>query len=394
MSLSRDEFENQVPPEYRGRPLTLDERIALDDMLAPPFPSPDLVAGASGATRNDQFIQRMDSCRAVVIGSAVGDALGAPFEFGPAGAFSARFGASSGENEMIGNGLWAPGEFTDDTQMAILEAESILDVGWIDEWDIWERFQIWRRSGPKDIGIQTQSVLTHPIGYPAAAEAYYRANPDSAAGNGSLMRASFAAARWSWSNPTGTAEIARRLSRITHGDPAAGEGRALFQMMVHNAVLYRDPFHNIEQRLAFVKDGEREMFDAAIGPNPDRQLGNGSVWGCLRDAVDAVRGADGFEEALRRACDVGQDVDTVAAVAGGLAGAIWGIDAIPERWIEPLHGTVAGEHYNAERLISLTDRLVMASIPLEKLRPTRDFGRDWLPDRGPGSDRRTERHPE
>lgn len=61
-----------------------------------------------------------------VIGSAVGDALGAPFEFGSAGAYSRRFPRPmlGGIGEMIGGGPWKPGEFTDDTQMAIVQAES------------------------------------------------------------------------------------------------------------------------------------------------------------------------------------------------------------------------------------------------------------------------------
>ncbi|MFD4810832.1 ADP-ribosylglycohydrolase family protein, partial [Streptomyces sp. NPDC058418] len=67
-----------------------------------------------------------DRDRAVgaVVGSAVGDALGAPFEFGPEGAFSARFPRPGGGGEMCGGGGWDPGEATDDTQMAVLVAES------------------------------------------------------------------------------------------------------------------------------------------------------------------------------------------------------------------------------------------------------------------------------
>ncbi|MEU2898775.1 ADP-ribosylglycohydrolase family protein [Streptomyces sp. NPDC007056] len=66
----------------------------------------------------------------VIVGSAVGDALGGPFEFGPQGAFSARFPAPGAGGEMCGGGGWDPGEATDDTQMAILVAESLLEQGW------------------------------------------------------------------------------------------------------------------------------------------------------------------------------------------------------------------------------------------------------------------------
>ena len=94
-----------------------------------------------------------------VLGSAVGDALGAPFEFGPEGAFSARFPRPGHGGEMCGGGGWEPGEATDDTQMAILTAESLLDHGGLDLPDVFRRFQRWAAADPKDIGLQTEAVL-------------------------------------------------------------------------------------------------------------------------------------------------------------------------------------------------------------------------------------------
>ena len=97
-----------------------------------------------------------------VVGSAVGDALGAPFEFGPPRQYSRRFPEPvvGGTGEMIGGGgfEWAPGEFTDDTQMAIVQAESLLACGDVDGDDLFERFRIWA-SAASDVGIQTRSVL-------------------------------------------------------------------------------------------------------------------------------------------------------------------------------------------------------------------------------------------
>jgi ADP-ribosyl-[dinitrogen reductase] hydrolase len=97
-----------------------------------------------------------------VVGSAVGDALGAPFEFGPPRRFSARFPepVSGGVGEMVGGGsfVWAPGEFTDDTQMATVQAESILECGEVDGADLFERFGIWASDAP-DVGAQTSAVL-------------------------------------------------------------------------------------------------------------------------------------------------------------------------------------------------------------------------------------------
>src|SRR3954465_11991019 len=82
-----------------------------------------------------------------LVGSAVGDALGAPFEFGPPGAFSARFPAPARgvHTEMCGGGSlgWAPGEFTDDTQMALMVACSLVENGGLSEADLFDRFRTW-----------------------------------------------------------------------------------------------------------------------------------------------------------------------------------------------------------------------------------------------------------
>ncbi len=91
----------------------------------------------------------MERALATVVGSAVGDALGAPFEFGPAGAFSARFPEPGSGAEMCGGGGWDPGEATDDTQMAVLVGESLLERGGPDLPDIYARFSGGRRPAPR-----------------------------------------------------------------------------------------------------------------------------------------------------------------------------------------------------------------------------------------------------
>ncbi|GGS80659.1 hypothetical protein GCM10010206_49070 [Streptomyces cinerochromogenes] len=95
-------------------------------------------------------VQRMQRAAGVVVGSAVGDALGGPFEFGPRGAFSARFPVPGAGGEMSGGGGWDPGEATDDTQMAVLVAESLLSGA---DW-------IWRTSSPASSGGPRQSRRT------------------------------------------------------------------------------------------------------------------------------------------------------------------------------------------------------------------------------------------
>ncbi|MBA2944276.1 ADP-ribosylglycohydrolase family protein [Streptomyces himalayensis] len=73
-------------------------------------------------------MKRIQRSAGAVVGSAVGDALGGPFEFGPRGAFSARFPTPGAGGEMSGGGGWDPGEATDDTQMAVL-ARTAIDLG-------------------------------------------------------------------------------------------------------------------------------------------------------------------------------------------------------------------------------------------------------------------------
>jgi ADP-ribosyl-[dinitrogen reductase] hydrolase len=98
-----------------------------------------------------------------LIGSAVGDALGAPFEFGPPGQFTARFPAEARgvATEMCGGGPQGrePGEFTDDTQLALLLGTSLVERGGLDEADVFDRFRTWAAADPPDIGRQTRAVL-------------------------------------------------------------------------------------------------------------------------------------------------------------------------------------------------------------------------------------------
>src|SRR3954451_24377000 len=98
-----------------------------------------------------------------LVGSAVGDALGAPFEFGPPGQLSKRFPspARGAKTEMCGGGSfgWEPGEFTDDTQMALLEAGSLIECDGIDEADVFARFGDWLKAGPPDVANQTRALL-------------------------------------------------------------------------------------------------------------------------------------------------------------------------------------------------------------------------------------------
>ncbi len=128
---------------------------------------------------------------------------------------------------MCGGGGWDPGEATDDTQMAILVAESLLERGVLDLPDIFARFQRWAASEPKDIGLQTEDVLTNGMPWDLAAAIHFQVN-QRAAGNGALMRASTSAVHFAPAGQETTMDAARRIAALTHGDRAAWEGTAIF----------------------------------------------------------------------------------------------------------------------------------------------------------------------
>ncbi|MFF6999426.1 ADP-ribosylglycohydrolase family protein [Streptomyces sp. NPDC008313] len=302
-------------------------------------------------------MERIERALGVVVGAAVGDALGGPFEFGPAGAFSARFPNLGAGGEMCGGGGWDPGEATDDTQMAVLVGESLLERGGLDLPNMFARFQQWAAGEPKDIGLQTEDVLTNGMPWDLAAAVHFQVN-QRAAGNGSLMRASTSAVHFASIGQSATMDAARRIAALTHGDPAAWEGTAIFHELVRVALEGGDPLRQLPSVLRLVHPDHRARYATVLAPDwhPDQATEfNGAVWPCLGSAVWALRCTGGFEDAIRAAIDLGGDTDTVAAVTGGLAGARYGMDAIPLRWTESLHVPLPGFGGRVLRLADLTD---------------------------------------
>ncbi len=301
-----------------------------------------------------------------MLGSAIGDALGAPFEFGPAGQFTMRFPtpALGPSTEMIGGGGfgWAPGEFTDDTQMALIIAESLLTNGAFDGADIFERFRVWARSAG-DVGVQTRSVLAGGDWQNSADDHF--AKTGRAAGNGSLMRAT-TSALFAASGPLDVSiELARAQSALTHGDPAAGWGAALYHGMIHAAVRGESALDALQGLFDLLPEPHADRYRSMLmSPEPvPGEPSNGSVWTCLAQAVRVLREATSFEDAMRRVCDVAGDVDTVACVTGGLAGATFGVQSIPSRWLTQVHGRVGDTRYANRDLQRIAMQLIGKQPP-------------------------------
>ncbi|MFD7095067.1 ADP-ribosylglycohydrolase family protein [Streptomyces xanthophaeus] len=302
---------------------------------------------------------RVDRAVGAVLGSAVGDALGAPYEFGPAGQLTAR------GQEMRGGGGWDPGEATDDTQMAVLVGESLLECGGLELPDVFGRFQQWAAGEPKDIGLQTEDVLTNGAAWDLAAALHFQVNL-RAAGNGSLMRAATSAVYFAPAGRQGTMDAARRIAALTHGDRAAWEGTALLHELVRVALDGADPLAALPAALAAVHPDHRERYGRVLAPDWHPDLAtefNGAVWPCLGSAVWALRTTTGFVQAVRAAVDLGGDTDTVAAVTGTVAGARYGQAAMPEQWTGPLHVPLPGfgdRVLDADDLRALAQRLAEA----------------------------------
>ncbi|MFF5453441.1 ADP-ribosylglycohydrolase family protein [Streptomyces sp. NPDC012950] len=284
----------------------------------------------------------IDRAVGAVLGSAAGDALGAPFEFGLPGVFRERF--PDGAGELCGGGGWDPGEATDDTQMAVLLGESLLERGGLDLPDVFDRFRRWAAAEPKDIGLQTEQVLLGGDPWDLASSLHFQVNM-YAAGNGSLMRAATSAVYFAARGRTATMDAARRIAALTHGDGAAWEGTAILHELVRVALLGEDPLTALPATLAEVAPAHRDRWATVLAPgwHPDDATEfNGAVWPCLGSAVWALRTTSSFEEALAAAVDLGGDTDTVAAVTGTLAGAVYGSAAVPARWLPALHVPLPG----------------------------------------------------
>lgn len=178
---------------------------------------------------------RSDRIAGCLVGLAVGDALGAPLEF--LSRHRVRELYPEGLRDMIASRLWGKGEYTDDTQMALLVAESLLKNKEFLPSDLAARFQTWARLA-KDVGIQTRAVvnmadyLRDPEG---CSSRYYAAHPDSNAGNGALMRCA-PIALFCLDSIDGLVELSRASARVTHYDPKAQSSCVILNAWIQAAI--------------------------------------------------------------------------------------------------------------------------------------------------------------
>ena len=295
--------------------------------------------------------------RGCAVGAAVGDALGMPLEFGP------RQPTERLVREMR-SGRIPAGTFTDDTEMALALAESLLVHCPLDPADLALRFVAWYRTGPDDVGIHTRSVLSRIASgesWEQAAAAVQRQKPGSA-GNGSVMRC-WPVALVHWDHLDQLLADSRMQSRVTHPHPECVDGSAFVNAVIYYLLRGNPPVEAVTRALEAVgmPDPLRAVIEAVPGRRREELRNSGWVRHTLESAVWGLLTTDSFEEAVVQVVNLGNDADTAGTVVGALAGATYGLEAIPTRWRDVLQGEwplKSGTRWRTSELVDLADRLL------------------------------------
>ncbi|NLI90857.1 MAG: ADP-ribosylglycohydrolase [Peptococcaceae bacterium] len=271
-------------------------------------------------------------------GVAVGDALGATLEFMTKKEITEKFGLHT---EMIGEGYWKlfPGEVTDDTDMTIAVAKGILTDPEDPVVHIARFFADWARSDPKDIGNICRLALAEGIRRGTVSEAEWLEVSEFAhlqsggrsGGNGSLMRTIPVVLAY-YTDRDRMLQMAYRQSALTHYDPAAGKCVMLYCDLVRRLIEGEDLRTGIRETAEEYRDG----FKFRVDLPPEEIKTTGYVVHTLEAALNCAFQTQSFEEAVIMAVNLGGDTDTIGAVTGGIAGACYGLDQIPPRWLGKL----------------------------------------------------------
>lgn len=286
---------------------------------------------------------QISRAQAAFLGLAIGDALGATTEFMTPGEIKARHGL----HRNICGGGWLnlkSGHVTDDTEMSLAIAAAIIDHG---EWNLTQvadTFVAWMRGKPIDIGAtvrkgirtyMTHGTLEMPLN-------------DWDAGNGAAMRMVPVALY-----TLGDNELYERSTleqaHLTHHHPLSDAGTLCVGRMVQAAILGADRFQLHEQTRILVKQYRNFRFHNYKGN------ASGYIVDTLQTVFHYLFTTASFEECLIGIVNQGGDADTTGAIAGMIAGAFYGMDAIPSRWIKKLKKSVRDEVTDvAAQLIQLS----------------------------------------
>jgi ADP-ribosylglycohydrolase len=281
-----------------------------------------------------------------LLGLLIGDAVGVPYEFNDASALPplTEIELTPPPNFKRAHADVPPGTWSDDGAQALALLDTLLTTGRVDVVDFAQRLTAWYGEGAYavdgdvfDVGIQTRQVLARiAAGTPplAAALADERAN-----GNGSLMR-TLPLALYARGSSEELVQAAHLQSSVTHAHPRSQVCCALYCLWARRELLGDEAcFASAAQELcALYPPGSahrRELEDHVL---PARTpAGSGYVVDCLHSALYACEAAS-YEGVVKRAIALGNDTDTTACVAGGIAGIRHGTRGIPRRWLTALRG--------------------------------------------------------
>ena len=347
-----------------------------------------------------------DKARGMLVGLAVGDALGAPVEFlpEPSDFHIKEMGDEIEhfhENCRVPKGVW-----TDDTEMALCIADSLLANNGYDSYDIMRRFKEWSEEGYRtydgkpacDVGMQTARAIEDFEHDPVISEN----DTTESAGNGAIMRLAPVVIANTLPNkkyptledafkegklvadPEGddgeyidledikpTLDMAVLSCRETHNSIAAEATTAFFATALYCA-LHGLHKHNIACYFErWVRNAEYSDFcfenvsniTAQIFKKDDLGLINlgGYIVDAFTIALWGLLNFDNFKDGMMAVIRLGGDTDTNAACYGQLAGAYYGYNAIPEEWRK--------EVYLADELVEIADNLLeMPECPIIQTR--------------------------
>lgn len=272
----------------------------------------------------------------VFIGLAVGDALGVPIEKKDVGSFDFV-------SEMQGGGVYdlPPGAWTDETATALCLAESLLVTYELDVYDLAERFKRWVETGENSstgvcVGIE-QKLLNFVGSYQRTGGFDTNSLNQKVRGNSVLARAGPVACIH-WDNLDMASKIARQQSYLTHSSEIVAAASEYLVLVLSHLIAGRD--WNFICNMPLKDDWPTEIELIAKGQWRHKTIDNlkstKNVVDILEASVWCIGHSDNFEAAVTKAINLGGNSDTVGAVTGQLAGALYGLEAIPIRWFDQL----------------------------------------------------------
>lgn len=284
-----------------------------------------------------------DRARAAFLGLAVGDALGATVEF----MLPAEIKAEIGVHRELTGGGWLhlkPGRVTDDTEMSLCLARAIDAEGGWSARAAADRLVAWMRAGPIDIGSTCRAGIRRYL-----LEGTLEGRPNEwDAGNGAAMRM-LPVALATLGDDEALQRLALEQGHLTHVHPLSDAASILVGRLLHAAVLGRSL-----RRLRAVVD-EAIAAQPKLAFEPYDGQASGYVVETMRTVLHFLFGTRSFEECVVGVVNQGGDADTTGAIAGAIAGAYYGPDELPRRWLKKLDRALVAEvEHLSGRLVELS----------------------------------------